>query len=459
MENNLIGIESHMDALNFLLDMQATEEVRMVGILGMGGIGKTTIAQAIFRRMAYKFEGSSFVKDVRENSCNEKDICALQENIMRDILMMHDFKIKDRNQGAEMIRRTVSNKKVLLVLDDLDNFKQKEFLAATHEWFGKGSRIIITTRDNHLLSDAHVTYKPDLLLMDQAIELFSRHAFNRNSPPDMYKELSYRAIRYTGYLPLALKVLGSFFHGRHDVVVWKSALNKLAKAQDNEIFETLKLSFDGLDVSEKKIFLDIACFFKGKDEEHVTRILDSFGFDPVIGISVLDERCLITISKKRLDMHNLIQEMGWQIVRDSFPNSRIWQIEKMHDLIIMRNNVTNSLSQLSLSHVSFDLLQELKSIEAIVLWDKVYNVDRYDKKLGFSTEVFQNMTNLRLLDIDSKFPSQEPTSLPYDLRWLCWHGYSFPSLPVNDMCKLVGLQTVNSAIKRLWEGQKVHTIN
>nr|XP_043619997.1 disease resistance protein Roq1-like [Erigeron canadensis] len=434
MENNLIGIESHMDALNSLLDINATEEVRVVGILGMGGIGKTTIAQAIFQRIAYKFEGSSFLEDVRENGSNKKDICALQEKILRDILMRHDFNIDYPYQGAEMIQRRLSNKKLLLVLDDLNTVQQKDYLAASPEWFGKGSRIIITTRDEHMLSDAHVTHKPNLLSMDQAVQLFSWHAFRRNSPPEMYKELSYRAIRYTGYLPLALKVLGSFFYGRHNLNVWESALNRLAKAPNIEIFETLKLSFDGLNFIDKKIFLDIACFFKGKDEEHVTRILDSFGFDSALGITVLIERSLITISKKRLDMHDLIQEMGQQVARETFSNSRIWQIEEMHHL--MRN-------------------RKLEAIEAIVLRDNEYNVDHYDEKLCFRTEIFRSMENLRLLDIDSKFPSHEPTFLPSELQWLCWHGYSFRSLPVECMRKLVGLQMVNSAIQHLWEGRKV----
>ncbi|KAJ9542624.1 hypothetical protein OSB04_029130 [Centaurea solstitialis] len=233
METNLIGIESRMDALNSLLCTEATEEVRVIGIWGMGGIGKTTIAQALFRRIAYKFESSSFVKDVREYFSSEKDIWALQEKIQRDGL----------------------------VID------------------------------------------PETL------------------HPKFWTSESYRAISYTGHLPLALKVLGSFLHGRQ-ASVWESALNRLAKEPNIEIFETLKLSFNGLDDSEKNIFLDIACFFKGKDKEHVIRILDSFGFDSVIGISVLIEKSLITSSNEKLGMHDLIQEMGWQIVRQSFSNSR-----------------------------------------------------------------------------------------------------------------------------------------
>ncbi|GJX03426.1 TMV resistance protein N-like protein [Tanacetum coccineum] len=252
---------------------------------------------------------------------------------------------------------------------------------------------IITTRNQHLLSDAYATYKPNILLLDQAVELFCRHAIKTNIPPDDYKELSYRAVCYAGYLPLALKFLGSFFYGRH-ILLWESSLNRLAKEPNIEIFKTLKLSYDGLHLSEKKIFLDIACFFKCKDKEHVNRILDSFGFDPVIGISVLIEKSLITVSKKRLEMHYLIQEMGWQIVCDIFTNSRIWELEEMHNRII------------------------------------------------------QNTVN-------PEFLSHEPTVLPDELRWLCWHKYPFIALPVARMRTLVGLEMVSSAIKCLWMGRKI----
>lgn len=99
------------------------------------------------------------------------------------------------------------------------------------------------------------------------------------------------------------------------------------------------------------------------------------------------------------------------------------------------------------------MLQKLKSVEAIVLRDYEYNVDLYDKKL--TSKVFKKLKNLRLLDIDSDFPSHEPTVLPDELRWLCWHGYPFIALPVARMRYLVGLEMVSSAIKCLWKEQKV----
>lgn len=93
-------------------------------------------------------------------------------------------------------------------------------------------------------------------------------------------------VNYSKGLPLALKVLGSFLHGRGPSA-WNSALDKLREVCNSEIFETLKISYDGLDDNEKKILLDIACFFNGEDTDRVWETLDACGFYAHIGM----DRC------------------------------------------------------------------------------------------------------------------------------------------------------------------------
>jgi hypothetical protein len=115
-----------------------------------------------------------------------------------------------------------------------------------------------------------------------------------------------------------------------DIHQWKSALDKYKRIPHTNIQERLRISYDGLHENEKNIFLDIACFFKGWQANHVIKILDSCDFFPVDGIKVLIEKSLITIDEdNKLAMHDLLQDMGREVVRQESPEdpskrSRLW---------------------------------------------------------------------------------------------------------------------------------------
>lgn len=117
----------------------------MVGIFGIGGIGKTTIAKAIYNLIAYRFEGSCFLANIRENSKRECGLIQMQKTLLCEVLRDSDLKVVNTDQGIDMIRKRLCCKNVLLVLDDVD---QLETLAGGCDWFGIGSRIIIQQETN-----------------------------------------------------------------------------------------------------------------------------------------------------------------------------------------------------------------------------------------------------------------------------------------------------------------------
>ena len=330
--NYPVGIDSHVKEIIDLLNL-GTNDVRIVGIYGMGGTGKTTIAKAVYNKIYHEFEGRSFLFNIKETSEQQDGLIHLQEQLLYDILKKKDRKIGNVDEGINLIKKRFCRRKVLVVLDDVDRLKQLHSLVGNSEFFGQGSTLIVTTRDEHVLIELGVNekYKVKEMNHEESLQLFSWHAFrNMANPTEDYRRLSLEVVNYVGGLPLAVEVLGSYLLGR-SVIEWKSALKKLQKIPHKEIQKILRISFDSLEDSElKDIFLDIACFFIGTNKEYVNKFLDGCGFSPDIGISVLIDRSLLTVNERNeLRMHDLIRDMGREIVREMAPRdpgkrSRLW---------------------------------------------------------------------------------------------------------------------------------------
>ncbi|KAG7945083.1 hypothetical protein I3843_15G134900 [Carya illinoinensis] len=329
-------------------------DIRMIGIFGVGGIGKTTIAKEMYNRIINQFEESCFLANVRESSKEDQGgLVKLQQTILSDILKDSSLKVSNVDQGINLIMKRLCHKRILLVLDDVDCLDQLEKLCGRCDWFGSGSRIIITTRDDGLLTKHHVHFKYRMKEMDhhEALELFCKHAFKSGKLDDAFADVIELALNCAKGLPLALQVIGSNLYGE-DILFWKSELEKYKKIPEENIYKKLKISYDGLDYHTKKIFLDIACFFKGYYRDYVTKILNGCGFFADAGIKKLNDKCLITIDivqfsgKQALRMHDLLEDMGKEIVRQESPEepgkrSRLYFQEDVREVLEKNKNLTS----------------------------------------------------------------------------------------------------------------------
>jgi hypothetical protein len=334
-----IGMDSHLEKLSpYLNTVEESNDVRFVGICGMAGVGKSTLAKFVYCKMSCQFDGSSFLENIRVVQAKDGGLAGLQKQLLIQVLGIDEKQIWSDFGGINEIKRRLSLKRILVILDDVDHLNQLERLAGSSHWFGSGSRIIITTRDEHLLKCHGVKniYRMGELGEEEALKLFCWRAFRDYTPAEGYEGLSIEFIDYASRLPLALAVLGSFVH-RRSVSEWKSALDKLKKFPNKEILENLRISFDGLDEIEKKIFLDIACFFVGDDVNFVIGILEGCEFFPGIGISDLIDKSLVTISQNKIWMHALVQQLGREIVRAEHEEpgcrSRIWLYEDVWHIL------------------------------------------------------------------------------------------------------------------------------
>ncbi|KAM3283327.1 hypothetical protein P3S67_026972 [Capsicum chacoense] len=182
---DVVGLDTHLEKVESLLK-QEINDVRIVGIWGMGGIGKTTIGTTIFHKynLSRRFEAACILDDVKENA-KKNGLCSLQNILLSELLGEKDNYVKSQQVGKCMIPTRLCSMKVLIVLDDIDDNDHLEYLAGDVTWFGKGSRVIVTTRNRDLIkiNDCAI-YEVELLPDHEAMKLFNQHAFRKKVPDE-----------------------------------------------------------------------------------------------------------------------------------------------------------------------------------------------------------------------------------------------------------------------------------
>ncbi|KAL4595396.1 hypothetical protein ACB092_12G088400 [Castanea dentata] len=213
ISKDLVGIDSRVEEMLDYYFCEGSGGVHFVGICGMGGIGKTTLAQEIYRRISSNFEASSFIANVSEETKNQ-DLISLQKQLLSEILEQCEIRISNVCEGIDVIGNRLWDKRVLIVLDDVDREEQLEALAGKHDWFDFGSRIILTSRDSHLLRRCGVdaVYTSKGLNDDEAFELFSWRVFKEPYPKEDYVELSKEFVNYAKRHSFSYYTCKLFYH-------------------------------------------------------------------------------------------------------------------------------------------------------------------------------------------------------------------------------------------------------
>ncbi|GKB35742.1 NB-ARC domains-containing protein [Tanacetum coccineum] len=197
-----------------------------------------------------------FFEDVRK----QQDLTRVQMQLIDNIMKTRALKISSVGQGIMVIKKMMSSKPILLILDDVDDPEQLEALAGS----------------------ASVGFDPE----DQSLEPFCSYAFKEKASSREFEEVSQEVVKYVQGHPLALKVLGRFLYDK-TVGQWVSELDKLKVYPNEEIQRVLRLSYDGLNLQQQNILLDIACLFIGENSDFVASVLDGCNFFADTNMQVL----------------------------------------------------------------------------------------------------------------------------------------------------------------------------
>uniref|UniRef100_A0A0E0IFA7 NB-ARC domain-containing protein n=1 Tax=Oryza nivara TaxID=4536 RepID=A0A0E0IFA7_ORYNI len=272
---DIFGREHDKEVLvKLMLDQHDQQNLQVLPIMGMGGLGKTTLAKMVYNDpivqkhfqlkmwhcVSENFEPISIVKSIIELATNRK---------------------YDLPDSIELLRRrlegVIDRKRFLLVLDDVwnedDNKWNEHLRPLLNSVGGPGSIIVITTRNRRVASimETLQPYKPACLSEDESWELFSKRAFGRDvQEQEDLVPIGKCIVHKCKGLPLALKTMGGLMSSKHQVKEWeaiaRSNIGDSVKGKD-EILSILKLSYKHLPSEMKQCFTFCAIFCKDYEME------------------------------------------------------------------------------------------------------------------------------------------------------------------------------------------------
>jgi energy-coupling factor transporter ATP-binding protein EcfA2 len=338
--------------INILLQKES-----IVGLVGMGGIGKTILSKKFYHLFHNQYEKSSFLEDVKSKD-NINDVI---KQLLHDLFGKRLCKDENVNQNdLDRIRQCMISEKVLVVVDDVgkvENLASLQLLIDTKNVTSK-SKVLVNCRNwqilkSHVSEDGKVVMK--YLEEEQARKLFMFHAFsNANHVPTKdFKDICTKIIKACGGLPLSIKVLGSFLCNTKELETWEGALRKLQSGQNltggnenEELWNVLKISYDHLDKQHQNMFLDIACFLGGLKISTICRMWNGNYLNRKLELQNLQHRSLVQSTKDGiLYIHEQLQDMGRNIAMElPIMNRFIWQSNESN-FFLQKDEVVTILFQ------------------------------------------------------------------------------------------------------------------
>ncbi|XP_068494523.1 putative disease resistance RPP13-like protein 1 [Phaseolus vulgaris] len=240
-----------------------SNDIEVITVLGMGGLGKTTLVQWLYNdsevQKHFDFTAWACVSD-------DFDILMVTKKIVES-LTSEDCHITNLDVLRVELKNTLRDKKFLLVLDDLWNEKYNDWhhLIAPFRNGRKGSKIIVTTRQQRVAQVTHTfpTYELKPLSDENCWRILARHAFGsegyHNHP--ILEEIGKKIAKKCNGLPLAAKTLGGLLRSNVDVGEWNRILNSNLWAHD-DVLPALRISYFHLPAHLKRCFAYCSIFPK-----------------------------------------------------------------------------------------------------------------------------------------------------------------------------------------------------
>ncbi|XP_048444612.1 disease resistance protein RGA2-like [Pyrus x bretschneideri] len=461
-KENIIGRdEDKMAIIELLLAPISSENVSTISIVGIGGLGKTALAQLIFNEEVIQ---SHF----------ELKIWTCVSNVFELDIVVKKI-LQSEHNGIEQLqndlRKKVDGKKYLLVLDDVWNEDKKKWLDLENLLMGggEGSKILLTTRSKKVATIPDLTkpYTLKGLNEEQSWSLFKKMAYKDGKEPEnsTIKAIGKEVTGKCQGVPLAIRTIGGMLFAKDDETYWlnfkEKKLSKINQ-EENDILPTLKLSYDVLPSHLKHCFA-YCSLFPPDYEISVPRLIRLWVAQGFIE-SCDENECLEDVA---------FEYYGELLCRSFFQEEKIDEFGiirscKMHDLMnelaILVSGVGSVVVDLNrknfhekLRHVSFNfdidlskwevptsLLKASKIRTFLFLWQQGWGDHQSSSRNAFYTTIVSNFKSLQMLSLNELGITTLPNCLKKmkRLRYLDLSGNPMKRLP-DWMVGLSNLETLD----------------
>ncbi|XP_057732724.1 putative disease resistance protein RGA1 [Arachis stenosperma] len=471
--------EDKKQVVEFLLSSsQSSESLSVYPIVGLGGLGKTTLVQMVYNDQQV---GNHF--DLKIWVCVSENFT--RGTILRSILKAMEvdkYERMDLDAMEKKVKELLQSKKYLLVLDDVWKRSQEMELGLTQDKWdelrsilscgSKGSSILVSTRDNHVATIMG-TCQPhhlDRLSDDDCWSLFKLRAFGADKEERAeLVAIGKKIVKKCGGSPLAALALGGVMQSRSTEKEWLEVQNSevWSLPEENDIMRVLRLSYSCLTPTLKQCFAFCAIFPKDMEIEkrELIYLWMANGF--------ISSRPNLEVEEVgNMVWNELYQKSFFQDVRANDFSGKIYC--KMHDLV---HDLAQSISEqeciclekLNLNdssrnphHILFHGIYKIQSkkraFEKAESLRTFYQLNSHEFR--FSSRLIPKNHSLRVLCInDRKIPSLGSLSC---LRYLELRGLHMKSLPASicnlrrlEILKLIRLKHLRRLPKHLTRMQNL----
>ncbi|KAL2247044.1 putative disease resistance protein RGA1 [Sesamum indicum] len=417
-------MEKAMIVQNIVDRMPDSDDLSVYAIWGMGGLGKTTLAQ-----MVYNDERTIRCFDLRVWVCVSDDFSI--QRLVKAIVESVDgvgCDISELDALQQLLREKLRGRRILLVLDDVwnENHELWDRLKEVLRCGSKGSVLMVTTRIEKvaLMMATIGVHQIGYLSEDDSWSLFRQRAFTTGEGDESFVAIGKVILKKCGGVPLAIKALGSLMRFKSHESEWLAIKDsEIWQLSDDEngVLPALRLSYDNLAPQMRQCFAYCCLFPKDyvMEEKQLIQLWMANGFVPSRGQSDL-----------YLNGRLIFKELVWRsFLQDVEINFWGKVTCKMHDL--MHDLATSVMSRETQTLAHGKVIKNPKAVRHLSIFDS-----------GFSEEIPDDITSLRSLICGKVFQIQGNSlriSKQQYLRALDVNYVVFEKLP-NLVCKLEHLR-------------------